>query len=297
MPYSNYANGFQNGVSIREVPLVMTPNPKGEVFWVNSSVGNASDNNKGTNQYPLATLSKAISLCSTGRGDTIMVAQGHTETITSAVSINKANVEIIGLGNGRGRPVITFATATAASLSVDAANVSIYNMVFLCNIASQVTMIDVNSTYCTISRCEMKEGTATGLNFIDIDGGAANACDGAVVDRCKLLAPTAGNYDSGVNLGEVAADVVVSNNYIAGDFDNSGIYSASILTNLSIENNIVHNNQTGQFAIELTAAATGNLSGNYLYTDAALTTLDPGSLKCNNNFGVNAIDTAGAQIP
>lgn len=297
MPYSNYPNGFQNGVSVREIPLVLTPNPKGKVFWVNSSVSNASDGNTGTNQYPLATLSKAISMCSTGRGDTIMVGQGHTETIISAVSVDKANVEIIGLGNGNGRPVITFATSTAASISVDAANVSIFNIVFRCNIASQVTMLDVNSTYCTISRCELKEGTATGLNFIDIDGGAANACDGSVIDGCRLLAPTAGNYDAGINLGEVAADVVISNNYIAGDFDVSGISSGSILTNLSIENNIVHNNQTGQFAVELTAAATGNFSGNYLYTDAALTTLDPGSLKCNNNWGVNAIDTAGAQIP
>jgi len=301
MPYTNYPNGFKNGLSVREIPLVITPNPQGDVYWVNSNSQNASDANgvRGTNQYPLATLAAALSRVVAGQGDIIMIGPGHTETITSAVSVDKSAVVIIGVGDNENRPVITFATSTAASLSIDAADVSLQNVVFKCNIASQVAMIDVNAARFHMNDCKLAEGTATGLVLVDVNGGAANACDGTQITNCELYAPTAGNYNAGIELGEVADNVQLKGNDIYGDWDDAGIHNPTgkVLTRLNIANNIVHNVQTADHAIELVSACTGNLSDNRLYADDSAATLDPGSLKCTANWAVNNIDEGGYIIP
>lgn len=301
MPYTNYPHGFKDGLSVREIPIVITPNPQGDVYWVNSSSQNASDERgvRGTNQYPLATLAAALARVTAGQSDMIILGPGHTETITSAVSVDTAGVTIIGSGDSENRPVITFATDTAASLSIDAADVSLNNVVFKCNIASQVAMIDVNAARFHMDGCKIAEGTATGLVMVDVNGGAANACDGTQITKCELYAPTAGNYTAGIELGEVADNVQIRGNYVYGDWDDAGIHNPTgkVLTHLTIEHNIVHNIQTADHGIELVSACTGNLSDNRLYADDAAATLDPGSLKCTANWATNNIDEGGYIIP
>ncbi len=60
MPYSNYPNGFSNGVTIRGVPLQQAQ--PGEVFFVNNSSVLAeggiagSDSGKGTYQQPFQNI-------------------------------------------------------------------------------------------------------------------------------------------------------------------------------------------------------------------------------------------------
>jgi len=195
MPTSNYPHGFANGVTIHEFPYVDTQNANGNVFWVDSVKG--SNGNKGTFKSPFATIDYAVGRCTANQGDKIYVAAGHAETIIAATGLvaDVAGISIIGLGNGTNRPTLTFATSTAASVVVSAANVAISNIRFICNIASQVTVIDCNSTGTTISDCYFAEGSATGLTFIDVNGGAANACDGVQVVNCEFSNPTAGNYN------------------------------------------------------------------------------------------------------
>ena len=59
---------------------------------------------------------------------------------------------------------------------------------------------------------------------------------------------------------------------------------------LLIKDNYIRNVNAADWAIELTAAATGLCVGNRLAADAAATTLDPGSLMCVDNEMVNAVD-------
>lgn len=299
MPLSSYRHGFPNKVTIREFPILEIQNGNSNIYWVDSNKG--SDGNKGTFDRPFATLDYAIGRCTANNGDKIFVAAHHSESLIEAgtVTADIAGIQIIGLGAGNERPTFTATTDAAASFLISAADVYVANLKFVCNITSQTAMVDINAKRAIIDGCRFEEGTQTGLAFIDINGGAANACDGVQVVNCEFYAPTAGNYDRAIELGEVADNVLLAGNWIHGDFDDAGIHNITgkVLTNLRIENNIVSNLQTGDHAIEIVSACTGDLVSNKLYADAEATILDPGSLKCIDNYAVDAIDAGSFEIP
>lgn len=281
-----------------QLSLDQMPLSTGTVYYVHGTDGD--NTNAGTSKSaPLATWDAAVNKCS--EGDVVCLMEGHTENIAAAagVDLDVAGVRTFGEGAGDKRPVITFITSADADIDIDAAGVEINNVIFKCNIASQTAMIDVNKTGCVIRNCEFQEGTATGLSFIDVNGGSANACDDLKIIGNYFYAPTAGNMDFAIELGEVADSVLIEGNRIIGDFDSAGIHNPTgkVLTHLQINNNVVHNLQSGQHAIELVSACTGSLNDNRLYSDAYATTLDPGSLKCNGNLAVSAIDEGGITIP
>ena len=97
MPISNYPNGFSQGVSILGMPVLNSY--AGSVFWVNSSGG--SDGNKGTRERPFGTLDYAIGKCTANKGDIILVAPNHAETITGAsgITFDVAGITVVGMGN------------------------------------------------------------------------------------------------------------------------------------------------------------------------------------------------------
>ena len=165
-------------------------------------------------------------------------------------------------------------------------------MIFTCNIASQVTMIDCNSTNTIIDSCLFQEGSATGLTCIDINGGGANECDGVKVINCEFKAPTAGNYNAAIELGEVADRAVVDNCTVFGDFDDACIHNPTgkVLTNLTISNCTLTNLLTGQHAVELVSACTGVEKYLLFYTDTYATTNDPGALACFECYSVSSVD-------
>src|SRR5574341_1596957 len=104
MGMSNYPNGFNDGVSLRGVPLSQVQ--KGTVYWVyNGTVlptnhKNGSDGNNGTFSAPFATLDYAIGRCTANRGDIIVVKEGHAENVTTAngIDLDVAGITVIGLG-------------------------------------------------------------------------------------------------------------------------------------------------------------------------------------------------------
>jgi hypothetical protein len=165
MPISNYPNGFANGVTIRGVPVTVT-NP-GNVFWVDSGAG--SDGNKGTYERPFATIDYAIGRCTASNGDIIFVKPGHTETVSAAgdIAADVAGVAIIGLGKGSLRPTITLDTATAATVTISAANVTMHNLKFVAGFADIVAMLTVTATDAHIDMCEFVESGAN-LNWVDV---------------------------------------------------------------------------------------------------------------------------------
>uniref|UniRef100_A0A6M3J420 Uncharacterized protein n=1 Tax=viral metagenome TaxID=1070528 RepID=A0A6M3J420_9ZZZZ len=296
MPISNYPKGFANGINVRGVPILNTYG--GNVFWVDSGAG--SNGYKGTFDRPFATIDYAIGRCTANNGDIIIVKPGHAETVLTAggIALDVAGVSIIGLGVGQLRPTVTFTTDADADVDMSAANCLINNMIFKCNIANQVAMITVSAAGCEIAGCEFSEGSATGLSFITT-AGAANACDDLYIHDNYMYAPTAGNYDFGIELEEVEDSARIENNTIIGDFDSGGIHNPTgkVCTHLQISRNIIHNLQTGQHAIELVSACTGAIVNNRLYGDTIAAILDPGSCICNGNLAATAIDESGLPIP
>jgi hypothetical protein len=295
---SDYPNGFKNGLTVQNLPILNTY--PGNVFWVDSGAG--SNGNPGTFKLPFATIDYAIGRCTANNGDLILVKADHAETITAAAGIaaDVAGISIIGMGNGDDMPSITFTTATGADVDIDADNVTIKNIRFVCGIDSQTAMIDVNKKYFVMEGCEFYESSATGLTCVDVNGGSANACDGARILGNRFYCTTAANWDRAIELGEVADRVEISGNTIIGDFDDAGIHNPTgkVLTNLTISNNMVRNNQAGQHAIELVSACTGQAFDNRLVTNALATAFDAGALACAGNLwnATTGGDTEGGPV-
>lgn len=97
------------------------------------------------------TLDAAVGACTANQGDTIYVMAGHTETIASAtaLAIDVAGINIIGLGSGNDRPVFSL-SATTSTIAVSAASVVWKNCILkatINNVAAGITVSDANCTF------------------------------------------------------------------------------------------------------------------------------------------------------
>ncbi len=301
---SDFPNGFAQGIVIRGVPLTVT-NP-GKVFWVNGSsvlapgaVG-GSDGNDGTYRRPFATIDYAVGKCTANRGDIIVVMPGHSEDISAAgsLTVDIAGVAIIGLGTGSDRPDLNF-SAAAATVEVDAANVTLYNLTFTADVTAVATGVNVDANYCTISNCEFNFN-ATGDDFVqmlDVD-----TVTGTVVVDSKLIAETgAAGCDQAIRL-DTAHQTEIRGNWIAGDFTDAAIVSEGALsTNIIIADNYIYSTDTTAGGlVDLDVADTGLLINNRmgtLFATAPETAVDPGSLLACENYVCNAVDESGALVP
>lgn len=281
--HSNFPGGFANGVTLRNMPILNTYGH--QVFYVHSPSG--GDGNKGTFARPLASVDAAFALCTANRGDIIIALPGHAETISTATGfvMDKAGVSVVGMGRGIDMPEITF-SATAALIAMDQPNCALVGFRLICAVASQTIMVDINADDCEIAFNEFVESSATGLTGVDINGGAANACDRAYIHDNTFRMTTAGNWDRAIELAEVQDGVVIERNDIVGDFDDAAIHNPTgkVMTNLVIRNNYVRNNQAGQHAIELVSACTGTAYDNRMVTDVITTAFDAGALSCMGNL-------------
>ena len=128
------------------------------------------------------TIDEAVGACTASRGDTIIAAPGHVETVTAAggLTLDVAGITLIGLGQGADRPQINFTTATTADMDVDAASITMVNFLFTGGVDEIASMIDVNAADFTMIDCEIRDVTGQMAIAMATD---ANA------DRMKLIRP------------------------------------------------------------------------------------------------------------
>jgi len=245
------------------------------------------------------TIDAAINKCVAKRGDVILVAPGHTEDVVAAagIDVDVANVSIIGLGNGDDRPTINSATAKTADIDIDAANILIENIYFdLTGIDELAAAIDGHTANLTLKNCE--------ILMADSGGQAKNAITTAAaahnlkILNCKILAPNAG-ADDGINITGAINGAEIKNCFIAGDFTVAPIHNptGNIATNLLIQDCVLKNDQTGDFALELVSACTGFLVRNYYHSDGLATAVDPGACFSFECYACHAADKNGLLTP
>lgn len=143
-----------DAITVLGVPTMGTsglPLTNGNYWFVDSATG--SDGNSGTANNPFATTTQALSKCVAANGDVIVLAPNHAETISTAagIAISVSGVSIIGLGNGNDRPVWTFATSAAATVTITAANVTISNIVATTTVDQIVSPFVVSAADCTLN--------------------------------------------------------------------------------------------------------------------------------------------------
>lgn len=272
----------------------------GKTFYVDSVNGNASFSGTSSDK-PLTTIAAAVTLCVANRGDKVVCMPGHAETVSTAggITLSKAGVSIVGLGKGTNRPTLTL-SAVVSSVIVSAANVKIDGLLFLATHDNTI-MLDLNSTDTEVANCEFRSTTGKEpVTMIDINGGAANACDRVYVHDCRFTSVLAAGCNRAIELGEVADQVRIERCTVLGDFGDACIHNPTgkVLTNLYIGDCVLENTQTGDHSIELVSACTGFLVRNMYKNDMTQATgCDPGSCFSFQCFHDDVIDTSAILCP
>jgi hypothetical protein len=160
---------FPNGASSFGLPLVggggIIPIAQKYLF-VSSVIG--SNGNEGTDpDSPLSTIDFAVGLCRASKGDVIIALPGHIETIATAaaLALDVAGITVIGVGNGGLRPTLNL-TATGASISVSAANISMRNFLITGGIDAVVNVLNVAAADFSLLGCEYRDVTGQCTNFL-----------------------------------------------------------------------------------------------------------------------------------
>lgn len=266
-----------------------------EVWYVRSGAGGAADGTNWTDAE--VTLTAGIGDATTGTGATIFVASNHAENLVGAVAVNKAGINIIGLGVGDARPKLTFDTANDC-LTHTVANVRYKNIIFICS--TQDTTIGVSldgaSDGAIFEDCEFRNTTTS--EFADTIALTA-ACDNVRISRCTFNNTTAtGGHISSINSTNGPCDnVIIEDCIFYGTATTAFIESDQIDLNWTIRDNSFYNYSTGAYAINCSAAMTGTLYNNVCYGDTFGQVIDSGSLQCFNNRVSLAIDESGIVTP
>lgn len=284
---------FPFGLSSRGMPVIGGGGREttGNVYFVSSTASGKSDNinTHGTNPVtPFATLDFAIGACTANRGDIIYLMPGHAETIIAAGGIDAdvAGITIIGLGNGSNRPTLTLGTSTTADIDIDAANITIENVVFDCTgVDAVIAALDVNAAAFQLLNCEFITATS-GNQAARIILTDSNANRMKIWNCLFRGSNNAGNV-VGVDIGGTPDGVE-----IAWCRFQMNVSADCVDISAASTNNYIHDNQfitlgTAQSGLQANAAATGFISYNQFAGTSLSVLLVPSLMFCIENYGID----------
>lgn len=303
-------SNFPNGVTSFGIPQYGSggaiPDSTGTYFWVSSEIGIGSNSNDGKSpETPFATIDYAIGKCTASKGDVIVVMPGHAETITAAggIDIDVAGITIVGLGVKDQRPTITATTSTSASITVDAADCTLSNVIIDVNIDRALRPLDINADDFTFKDSDFLMADSTYQTYTAVDIGVVT---GTTIDNIRFsghsqtdqICAIGFHYDAlGTN-----AKTTIKNCRIQGDFSTAAI-SGGGTPQVDIINCYVWNYRNAAYAIKFPGAATGSIRNCHVVTDAIATAVDPGTtgtaLDVFETYWTDdghASDTMGVQI-
>jgi hypothetical protein len=242
-----------------------------------------------------------------------MVMPGHTETVSAAGSIacDVAGVAIVGLGSGSLRPTISFTTATAATITVSAANVAVKNVLIsaaFADVAAAFTL--TTATGFTLEDVEVVDSAAD-LNIVDIIDISTvdNAADDLCIKGLKWITPDL-STGSVVNVDADVDGLTIHDSYV--NLGVNGVVSCYAevaagkdLTNIDIQNNyatrLVTASAVGYITFaDTTTTNTGLMKGNSwrsLDTAGELYTTAGSNITFIDNRATSVIDKSGYLLP
>lgn len=214
-------NLVTNSQSTISPPLGDSPNLP-DVFYVDS--GNGSDGNDGRDPgFPKATIDAAINACTASQGDVILVQPGHSETLTTQISLDVIGVSIIGVGEGTLRPQITV-NAGIDGIDIGAANCRVENIQFNeATDAAADSSINVDAADAVIARCHFDEGANDDEGTITVTASA----DRLTVEDCTVIVTANGPVEWIVFEGVVDRPIIQGNTVLCGGATN--VFDTAIL--------------------------------------------------------------------
>lgn len=283
-------SAFPTGLSSFGMPIFPSgiPATTGTVYFVSSITGN--NNNLGTDpSQPLATINQAFSLCQANHGDMIVGVQGHAETLTGAAAIaaNKAGVNVVGLGVGLQRPVLTFAS-TATTIAVSAANITFQNFRITDSITAVVTHFNITAAGCVLDGVDYFETASMAPLQLVLTTAAAKDL---VIQNCSWVESGTATPSTQAWIALVGADRAKIRNTFASlnafAASASGIIVGATTASLDVEiigNRFVQVGSTSCVGISLFAGTTGLVGYNHV---ATAKTAIAGNIALASCYGVN----------
>lgn len=200
------------------------------------------------------TIAEAVAASVASRGDLILVAPGHAETLTAVLTVNKAGVHILGLGKGSLVPTITV-NAAVDGISVTAAGVTIENISFAAPETDNATaMINVAAANVTLKNIK-GIGSQTSKNFVDCITLASGAND-LTIDGLEIFNTTVA-VNSFISIEAAIARPTIKNVFCFGDVVAGGIIDAAAATQIHFKNITVGVVGTSKAAVILDSNPTG----------------------------------------
>lgn len=161
---------FPNGITSMGSPLTSGSYiTTGSIFYVDSNTG--SNDYVGTEPTkPVATIDKACTLCTSGKGDTIFVMPNHAETISSSTGcrIAKSGIKIVGLGRGENRPTLTFDTTIGADISITSAGHSAWleNLLLIAGVDDLTHPVYTAGSEVHVVDCEYRDAASMESEYV-----------------------------------------------------------------------------------------------------------------------------------
>jgi hypothetical protein len=233
----------------------------GSIFFVDSVTGSDTAKNGKSPTEAFATIATAIAACTANKGDTIFVLPGHVETRTAAITVNKAGVKIIGLGEGLVRPTIT-GNGTIDVFDITAANVTLDNFAFPAPSTDDQTS-DVNISGAGVTLRNLYSiGSTTAKNKTDIITVASGA-DDLLVEKCFAY-NTVVDCVSWLSLEAAVARPIIRDNVVQGTFSTAALMDEATATLATIQRNILKNTKAATAIVNFTNNSTGVCSFNHM---------------------------------
>jgi hypothetical protein len=264
-PVPAYVSAIQAAAQAAQAVLVT----HGTVRYVDSVNGNAGNSGLAPDQA-LVTIDAAINASSAG--DTIIVLEGHVETLADATSLvpDVAGLTIIGLGRGARRPTLTL-SATGSNIPISGANVLLQNFLITTTGTINVTAaITITGPDAAIIDVEIRESAAD-----------SQVVDGIVCAATSDRALIKGLIFRGFLTGDADASAVSITGAVDGviveDFNLDGLFVAAAIENVTgVATNMIIRN--------------GIARNRHATTDAVVTAVATSTGWCYNVFGRSATD-------
>lgn len=211
-----------------------------------------------------SSLEDALDHCTANAGDVILLAAGHSETVSSAaaVDVDVAGVKILGLGQGSDRPSFSMDTVVGASFKVSAANVHIENVVFEGGVDALTNPVNIVAADCTLKDVETKDVTGQTVDFIVTDDNA----DRLTIDGWTHRGASAAGAATAISI--VGGDNAhIRNFHIDGNFSTAAIENVTTAADdITIEGgdgaSFIYNRNSADVLITLVSTATGFVGPN-----------------------------------
>ncbi len=208
-------------------------------------------------ERPFKTLAYASTQCVAGNGDVVYLLPGHTEALTAAaaITLSKAGVRVIGLGQGAARPTLTWSTSTAAQMVISGEGVSIENCILdFTGIDAIVAAISVTGANVSIRNNTIITNSATAGCVLGVLTAATATGFDFSGNKCLGPATNSGTTTTAVVQHEVGVDYTINDNFFTGKMTQA-ILNATTILGGEIARNSMHI-YTGTAGITLAAAST-----------------------------------------